>query len=272
MTHASFGSLLRRWRNHRRYTQLALAEQAEVSARHLSYLETGRARPSREMVLVLSSNLEVPLDERNRLLLSAGFAPAYASEGLDGAEARPVRRALRFLLRQHQPFPAIVVDPSWNLVLANDAYQRLARWLAGDPSLAGEPSRPDRIADRPPWVGSNPLLKLFDPNGLRPLVRNFEVCGAVMVGHLRRAARDDPSVLATLHRIEQMGPLPSPEVEGRLPLVVPLELTVRDEPLSMFTTMTMLGTATDTVLSALRLETYFPADEATDALLKHIGG
>lgn len=271
MSAPSFGSLLRRWRNLRRYTQLALAHEAEVSARHLSYLETGRARPSREMVLILASSLEVPLDERNRLLLSAGYAPAYRAEGLVGDDAEPVRRALRFMLERHQPYPATVVDPSWNLVMANDAYARLTQYIAGAPAVA--PPSPRRVWDGPPLAGTNALEQLFDPNGLRPMVRNFDQVGAMLLGHLRRGARDDPRVLDVIHRLEALGELPEPRTGGEtLPLVVPLCLDVRGELLSMFSTMTMMGTATDTVLSALRLETYFPSDAATDARLLAIAG
>ncbi|MEZ4441588.1 MAG: helix-turn-helix transcriptional regulator [Polyangiaceae bacterium] len=272
MAESSFGSLLRRWRTQRRFTQLALANEAEVSARHLSYLETGRSQPSREMVLALASSLEVPLDERNRLLLSAGYAPAYRADGLSARDALPIHRALRFLLERHQPYPATVVDPSWNLVMANDAYLRLTQWVAG--AEMGEPA-PRRIIDGPPLVGTNALIQLFDPMGLRPFVENFDEVAATLIGHLRRAARDDVGVLATLHRIERLGPIPSSPPtsgDGRLPLVIPLRLAVRGEVLSLFSTMTMIGTATDTLLAALRLETYFPADEDTDHRLRRVAG
>ncbi len=264
----SFGQLLRGWRNRRRFTQLALAHEAEVSPRHLSCLETGRSKPSREMVLVLASRLEVPLAERNRMLLSAGFAPAYSADGLEGKDAAAVSRALRFMLQRHWPYPATVVDPCWNLVMANDAYVRLSQWIGGANLAAADPGR---IHDQPPLRGTNILIQLFDPAGLRPMVRNFDTMAPVLLDHLRHTAREDAHALAMLHRLERLGPIPTGSTpDGRLPLVVPLELDVRDTRLALFSTMTMLGTATDTVLSALRLETYFPADESTDRRINEI--
>lgn len=251
----------------RRYTQLALADEAEVSTRHISYLETGRAKPSREMVMLLASQLEMPLGERNHLLLSAGFAPAYRTEGLASDDSQPLQKALRFMLRRHQPYPATVVDPQWNLLMANDAYTRLLGWFAGEQTSDADP---ERIIDGGPLVGTNTLEPLFDPNRLRPMVVNFDEVAGLFLGHLRRAARDDASVLATLQRLERFGPVAGVAGDGRLPLVIPLRLHVRGEMLTLFTTMTMFGTAMDTVVSSLRLETVFPGDEASDALLRRM--
>jgi len=260
------GEMLRAWRKRRRYTQLELAGEAEVSPRHLSYLENGRAKPSRQMVLVLASALEVPLADRNRLLLAAGYAPAYREAGLEGPEAEPIDRAFRYLLARHEPYPAAVVDPGWNVQMANDAYAKLIAFLVGTPGLL--PSRP--IHDAPPVRGSNGLTPLFDPSGLRPCVANFGEVAPVLLAHLRHAAASDAAARATLDRVEQFE-LPEDDPPApALPVVVPLVLTRDGTRLSLFSSMTMLGTAMDAVLSSLRLETFFPRDGATDAALRRI--
>lgn len=147
----------------------------------------------------------------------------------------------------------------------------LAGWLAGWPTPGQQP-RPERVVESSSIVGSNPLINLFDPEGWRPMVRNFDTIAPIMLGHLRRAARDPPAALGTLRQLEDFGlPLGSASHEGLLPLVIPLRLSPRkNEEISLFSTMTMMGTATDVVISTLRLETYFPADEAADELLRSI--
>ncbi|MGF1508910.1 MAG: helix-turn-helix domain-containing protein [Myxococcota bacterium] len=265
---SGFGEALRRWRKLRRYTQLDLAAEAEVSTRHLSCLETGKASPSRFMTLTLAEVLDVPMEETNRLLTLAGFAPAYRARGLEGPDAEPVRRAIWFLLGRHQPYPAVVVDPGWNAVMANDAYVRFSRWLwEGDASLV-EAAEPDRLHDGPPVAGNNVLLPLFDHERLRPLVSNFDVFAAHIFQHLRRAARDEPAAAQTLRSIEVLGGRPGPqEFDAVAPVVVPLELAVRDQSFRLFTTMTLFASSADTMLSSLRIETFFAADGETDRRL-----
>lgn len=266
---ASFGEALRQWRKRRRFTQLDLAAEAEVSTRHLSCLETGKAAPSRVMTLTLAEVLDVPMEDTNRLLALAGFSPAYRARGLEGPDAEPVRQALRFLLKRHHPYPAVVVDPGWNAVVANDAYVTFIRWLAGADAAA--PADPERLHDAAPVAGANVLTPLFDPARLRPLVSNLDAFGTHIVQHLRRAARDEPAAAETLRVLEAFGELPSPAAfDADLPIVVPLELAARGETFRLFTSMTLFGSSADTVLSSLRIETSFPADPATDARLRSV--
>jgi len=265
----SFGEALRRWRKLRRFTQMDLAAEAEVSTRHLSCLETGRASPSRLMALTLAEVLDVPMDDTNRLLALAGFAPVYRARGLEGADAEPVREAIAFLMRRHHPYPAVVVDPGWNTVLANDAYVTFGRWLVGTDSP--DPADPNRLHDEPPIAGANVLTPLFDPARLRSLVSNFDAFAAHIVQHLRRAARDAPAAAETLRGLEGLEELPTPGgFDANLPVVIPLELTARGETLRLFTSMTMFGSSADTVLSSLRIETFFPSDPTTDTRLRRI--
>lgn len=266
MQGSAVGQMLRTWRKRRRYSQLELAEHAEVSARHLSYLENGRSMPSREMVLVLASALKVPLADRNRLLLAAGFAPAYRSEGLASADAIPVDRALRFLLRRHQPYPAVVVDPGWNAQMANVAYLRLAAFLGGQPP---PPGCPEDVVTDPPLRGSNTLVPIFDPGQLRPLVVEFERVAPIMLAHVESMAKDDETARKTLRQLLAFGP-PTAHAQLSVPVVVPLTFVLGGQRLSLFSTMTMLGTATDTLLASLRLETLFPANDASDGALRAI--
>ncbi len=266
VTGGSFGELLRSWRRRRRFTQLSLALEAEVSTRHLSYLENGRAKPSREMIAMLTSVLEVPPLHRNEMLLAAGLAPQYPSTELDDASARHVRSAVEFLLARHHPYPAMVVDQAWTLVMANDAYVQLACHLQG-----AEGPRPDphKIHRGAPIQGSNALLSLFEDEALRGRVRNLPEFAAMALEHVRQAARTHPKAKDVEARIRRVvGSLPANT--GPVPLVIPLRLDVDGEVLTLFSTMTMLGTSADIVLSSLRIETQFPADPHSDALLRRI--
>lgn len=259
-----FGEELRHWRKRRQLSQSALAEQATCSPRHLSCLETGKAAPSRTMVLTLAEYLGVPLEKTNRLLTLAGFAPVYRSNGLSGADAEPVRQAFRFLLRRHHPYPAVVVDPGWWVHLSNDAYANFVIRLRGQVTT---PQSAEVIHDEPPIAGSNALLPLFDASGLRSRVRNFDQFAGSVLQHLRRAARDEPAAAATLEHLKNET-VPSFEPPAELPVVVPLQIAMDDFSLNLFSTMTMLGTSTDSVLTTLRIETFFPADEKSDAFFR----
>ena len=266
-TSATVGELWRDWRKRRGYSQLALALEADVSTRHVSYVENGRAAPSREMILVLATALEVPPGERNRLLLAGGYAPAYRDEGLDGAAAVHVQRAFSFLLQRHEPYPAVVVDPGWNVCLSNHAYARLMAFLGGQEP----PPRPSTsIHTDPPVQGSNTVVPLFDPARLRAAVTNFDDIAPVMLAHVRSAARDYESARHTLIQLEAFDPPRRGRAPSSMPVVIPLEIERGDVRLSLFTSMTMLGTATDTVLAALRLEALFPATDTSDAVLREI--
>ena len=167
------GELLRHWRGVRRLSQLALALEAETTARHVSFIETGRSQPSRAMVLRLARVLDVPIRERNQLMLAAGYAPVYAETGLAADGAALVAAALERMLDQHEPYPAVVMDRYWNILDRNQAAQRLFDWLMGD-----------RAGDGP----ANLIRRFFDPHGLRPYVANWEVAAGALLQRVHREA------------------------------------------------------------------------------------
>lgn len=253
----SVGSLLKYWRTTRSLSQLALAHEAEVSPRHLSFLETGRAKPSREMVLVLSSVLDIPLRERNALLLAAGFAPVYAETNLDAPELGAVRTALFAILRQQEPFPAVVMNHHWDILHTNDAARNFFALLLEGRATA-EPA--------------NVLRLMFDPNGLRPHVSNWEAVAETLIQRVQREAVGGVTDAATDKLLTEL--LAYPDVPQRLRQlnlatpsvpVIPVRFCKGDRSFNFFSTVTTLGTAQDVTLQELRIECFFPADTATDA-------
>ena len=256
------GQLLREWRERRNLSQLLLATGSAVSARHLSFIETGRSRPSREMVLHLAERLEVPLRERNRLLLAAGYAPAYGERGLDSEEMRPVREALQRFLAAHEPYPALVVDRHWNLLLANGAIALLIDGIA--PELLDPPS--------------NALRATLHPRGMAPRIINFGEWSAHLVHRVRReiAATGDPELEALLDELLTYpnvgGEPPSVEAAAAGEILLPLQLRHRDAQLSLFGTLTTFGTAADVTLAELSVEAFYPADAETAAALAALSG
>lgn len=253
------GPLLRDWRRRRRMSQLALALAAGVSARHVSFIETGRSSPSREMVLQLAAQLDVPLRDRNELLLAAGYAPVFGQRGLDEPEMVPVREALDLVLRGHEPYPAVVVDRHWGIVASNRAV-----------SLLTEGASPELL--EPP---ANVLRLALHPDGVAPRVVNLGQLRAVLLGWLRRQAvsTGDPA-LAALHAELSALPGPSPpSAESPLgEIAVPLRIRWRDEELSFISTITTFGRATDITVAELAVESYYPADAATAEVLRAYGG
>jgi transcriptional regulator with XRE-family HTH domain len=261
-----FGRLLREWRSARRRSQLELALEAEVSARHLSFLETGRAQPSREMVLLLGSVLEVPLRERNALLQAAGFAPAYRETDLSEPAMAEMVAALRLLLRQHEPFVAMALDRHWNLVMANQAYLGMLRMLLGETAAglaAYEVLPPPRL---------NVPLALFDPAGLRPHVANFDEVARDVLDRVRREASvgdaGAQALLADLERALGGGALGESPPRAHQAMVIPVEIRAGAGVLRFFTTITTLGAAQDVTLAELRIEAFHPADAATEAAVR----
>ncbi len=251
LTRPPVGELLRDWRQRRRLSQLDLANDAEVSARHLSFLETGRARPSREMVLRLAERLEVPLRERNELLLAAGFAPAYGRRGLDAPDMVAVTRALQRVLTAHEPFPALVVDRSWELVMANAGVAPLLDGVAG------------HLLEPP----VNVLRLSLHPEGLAPRIANLPQWRAHVLHRLGREAHltGDPG-LAALHR--ELTALPGGSDRSAPDgIAVPLRVRAGDEVLSFLSTVTTFGTAVDLTAAELSVEAFLPADERTADLL-----
>lgn len=248
------GGLLRDWRQRRRMSQLDLALDAEISARHLSFLETGRARPSRDMVLRLSEVLEVPLRDRNALLLAAGFAPAYAERRLDDPGMAAVRRAVDLVLGGHEPFPALAIDRHWTLVAANNAVGPLLSGVA--PGLLEGPV--------------NVLRLSLHPDGLAPRIANLAEWRAHILHRLRRQydASADP-VLADLLRELESYPRPGANRASVVHdsdtagIIVPLCLEIGGTVLKFLSTTTIFGTPVDVTLSELAIESFFPADAET---------
>jgi len=245
----TFGDLLRHWRRLRKLSQLDLAIQAEVSARHVSFVETGRTMPSSVMVLRLADHLNVPLRERNRLLVAAGHAPVFRHSPLQDPEFGRVRDALERILKAHEPYPAVAVDRRWNILLANSA---LAVLLDGvDPGLLRPPVNMMRLG--------------LHPRGLARRIRNLLEVRAHLLPRLGRQASNsgDPE-LASLHdELLAYGPngdTPTPD-----PADIALTVRIRhpEVDLCFINTITTFGTAFDVALDEIAVETYLPADEQT---------
>lgn len=255
---APVGRLLREWRSRRRLSQLELASEAGVSARHVSFIETGRAQPSREMLIHLAEHLDVPLRERNALLVAAGYAPLYERNELDSPEMDAVREALRTILTSYEPYPAAVVDRAWNLVDANTGIGVLVEEVAAE--LLAPPV--------------NVLRATLHPEGLARRIVNFEEWSSHLLTRLTRqvALTGDDELAQLLEELRGYPGVPHravfPELEGAEKVFVPLRLRYRDAELAFFSTVVTFGTALDITLAELVIEAFFPADEATSAALR----
>ena len=257
---APFGRLLRAWRGARGKSQLALATEAGVSTRHLSFVETGRASPSREMVILLAEALDVPLRDRNALLEAAGFAAMYRSTALDAAAMREIRHALARMLEASEPNPTLVVNRRYDVLLANRALARLTGALA------------------PAWQGpANVVEMLLAPTGLRPAIVNWaEITGHVVHrvrNELSASAQIDDADRALLARIAGADAELRAAPAGHTPppaLLVPMRLRHAGQRIDLFTAITTLGTPLDITLQELRIETLFPADDASRRALQPI--
>ena len=250
-TYVGVGELLREWRRRRRLSQLELSLDSSISARHLSFVETGRSKPSRETVVRLAETLEVPLRERNALLLAAGYAPVFAERALDSEEMEPVRAALDRFLRAHEPYPALVVDRCHDIVAANDALATLT--AACDPELLEAPANAVRVA--------------LHPRGMAPLTVNLEEWSAHLISRLRREAAitGDARLDALRREVEGYpGVAAEPPVAERTPeVVVPLRIRDGGRELAFISTISTFGTAVDITLSELSIEAFYPANAAT---------
>jgi transcriptional regulator with XRE-family HTH domain len=250
----SLGDLLRDWRRRRRMSQLDLAMEAEISARHLSFVESGRSRPSREMLLHLCEMLAVPLRERNAVLLAAGYAPVFPNRPLDDPALQAARAAIDLVLTGHEPYPALAVDRHWNLVAANRALP---------PLLAG--ATPDLLASP-----VNVLRLSLHPDGLAPRIANLAEWRGHLLARLRQqieASAD--AVLADLHR--ELSAYPAPEAQDAQhgdSIAVPLRYKSEAGMLSLLSTTTVFGTPVDVTLSELAIEAFFPADAETAERLR----
>lgn len=254
-----FGEYLRQWRLRRRLSQLDLAQEAQISTRHLSFVETGRSLPSREMVLRLAQRLDVPLRERNALLVAAGYAPMYRERPLDDPALAAARQAVELVLKSHEPYPALAVDRHWNLVAAN---RMLPHLLAGaDPSLLQGPV--------------NVLRLSLHPRGLAPRIVNLAQWRDHLFERLRQQiqATGDP-LLASL--LEELRGYAVPDgagerMEGEHPgVVMPFRFRSRLGVLNFISTTTIFGTPVDVTLQELAMETFFPADAMTGDVLREL--
>ena len=258
------GRLLRHWRHVRRKSQLTLAVEADVSPRHLGFVEIGRARPSREMVLILANALDVPLRERNALLLAAGYAPTYRETGLADREMAQARRALDGILRQQEPYPAVVMDRHWNLMLTNAAAPRFFGIFI---DLAGEPTP------------ANVLKLMFDPAKLRPFIANWEAVAEALIQRVHREAVGgvvDDEAARLLDTLLAYPDVPrrwrAPDLGAVLTPILPVEFRTGDLTMRFFSTVTTLGTPQDVTLQEIRIECFFPADAETEARARELAG
>lgn len=267
---SAFGELLRQWRLARRVSQLDLGLEAAVSARHISFIETGRARPSREMVLMLSEVLDVPLRERNALLLAAGYAPVYRETDLTDPQAAQVRQALVLILRQHEPHAAVAFDRHWNLVMANAGYAHLISFLMGAP---GDLFPPLTIIPPP---RPNLLRMTFDPAGFRSCIVNWEPVARELISRVRREAvwHQDEALRALLNDLLDSPGIPArwrePDFDSPQNAILPVELRAGDQPLRLFSTITTLGSPQDITLQELRIESFHPVDEETEKVVRSL--
>jgi transcriptional regulator with XRE-family HTH domain len=261
MNASTVGTQLRAWRLRRRLSQMELAANAEISTRHLSYLETGRANPSREMVLRLTAKLEVPLRDRNAFLIAAGYAPMYRQRSLEDPALAAAKQAVELILRSHEPFPALTIDRHWNLVSANRIVPQLLTGV--DSSLL-----------RPPV---NVLRLTLHPLGFAPKIVNLAQWRTHLLERLSHqvAVTADPVLIALLAELRA---LPAPDGEQHehcegeyLGIAIPFKFRSESGVLSFISTTTIFGSPVDVTLQELALETFFPLDEFTMGIMREMG-
>jgi transcriptional regulator with XRE-family HTH domain len=256
---SSIGDRLREWRQRRRYSQLTLAYDAEISPKHLSFVESGRSQPSRDMVLRLAERLEVPLRERNALLLAAGFAPVFKERTLEHPDLANVRKAIDIVLAGHEPYPALAIDRHWTLVAANSGVAPL-------------------LASAAPWLLQPPVnvLRLsLHPEGLAPRIANLTQWRCHLFARLRHQIdlSADPILIDLLEELHSY-PMPGGTADGHLSddqtahMVVPLRLMTERGTLAFISATMIFGTPVDVTSSELAIESFFPADAATMAALQ----
>jgi transcriptional regulator with XRE-family HTH domain len=251
------GELIRFWRTQRRLTQLELALAANLSTKHLSFVETGRSRPSRQLLIHLAQHLDLPIAERNRLLLAGGFAPPYLEQPYDGEVMRPLRVSLRQLLKAHEPNPALVVDGLWNLIEANRAAELL--WEDVDPELLEPPINILRLA--------------VHPGGLPKISSMTAACSAPLIHRLKRRSREDADAALgeLIEEVETYLPDEPPDGPATQP-VVSLELRTRLGDVRLFTVIATLGAPLEVTAANLAIETFLPMDAESAALLAELSG
>src|SRR5215218_4402826 len=247
------GELIRFWRTQRRLTQLELALDANLSTKHLSFVETGRSRPSRQLLVHLAQLLDLPIAERNRLLLAGGFAPPYLEQPYDGEVMKPLRESLRRLIEAHEPNPALIVDGLWNLIEANEAASLL--WDGVDPELLEPPINMLRLG--------------VHPGGLPRISSMTAACNAPLIHRLKRESREDgdEALGQLIDEVESYLPDRSPDEPATQP-VVSLDLQTRLGEVSLFTVIATLGAPLEVTAANLAIETFLPMDERSAARLR----
>ncbi|GAA5156873.1 helix-turn-helix transcriptional regulator [Pseudonocardia eucalypti] len=256
-TQPTVGDLLRKWRQHRRLSQLDLSIQADISTRHLSFVETGRSAPSRDMVMHLAEQLDLPLRERNQMLMAAGYAPVYQERALDTAPMAVIRDAVRQVLLGHEPYPAIAVDRQWNLVDGNAALPLMLAEV--DPALLEQPANALRIS--------------LHPDGMAPRIANLGEWRGHLLGRLRRQVEHTADLGLSELLEELLGypcadEVPLVEHPGPGDVVVPLRLCHESGELAFFSTVTTFGTPLDVTVAELAIEAFFPANQHTTEILR----
>jgi transcriptional regulator with XRE-family HTH domain len=258
-TSSSVGHELRRWRELRSLSQLALATQAEVSTRHVSFIENGRSRPTPEMIVRLAEVMQVPVGEQNRLLLAGGFAPRYPHRGIDDEALAPVMAGLRGLLDAHAPYPALLLDDHWDVIDANEPVDALVTGC--DPRLLEPPLNVIRLC--------------LHPRGLAPRIRNLPTWRAHLLHQLKQRITHtggDPDLVALQQDVTAYPSGGAPPASPLVDPVIPLEIEAEDGVLRFFSVASQVESASDVTLSGLHLETFVPADDTTRQLLKSVTG
>ena len=256
------GDLIRYWRKSRGLSQMGLALDVGISARHMSFVETGRSRPSRGLVLRIAERLRIPAREENLLLETAGHARQHLHSDPADPALRHAMKALRFLLDRHDPNSALVFDRDWDIVMHNEAHRRARDFFAKKPEL-------------PPTIRDNLLRLTFHPDGLRHSIVNWAEVAAVLLARVERELEEAPSarrLRALSEEVRSYGPLPDPSAvrDSQLQVLLPLHLCARDVEVRVFTVLSTLGAALDVTLQELRLETFFPVDAASERALHAI--
>lgn len=255
----TFPGECRRWRHQRKLSQLELSLRANVSQRHVSWLERGKSSPSREMVLRLAEAMDLPLRAQNELLQAAGFAPMYRESGLDTPDMTPVQQAIDRILSHHEPLPALVVDRLWRVQQTNAAADRLFSLVGDIKAVMRSLNGDDQL---------NLALLTLHPDGIRPLITNWDQAAPAFLRRLRQECLDsgDAERIANYEYLYELAqPMPEVTMPALLP-VVPLELNVNGLRLSLFSVISTLGTPQDITTDELRIETFYPNDETTAAL------
>lgn len=274
----SVGRLLRWWRNRRGFSQMELALSAGISPRHMSFVETGRSRPGRDVVVRLAEALDLPIRERNVLLESAGYARMYRESSLEEGELGRLRELLEMVLDRYEPYGAVVVDAEWRLLMANGAHRRLAEHILGADARRPGDGAGNHSADGATGGGERPnlLLQLFRPGGLGEKLVNWPEVAHHLLDRLRRQVAESPTrsgLRDLLETLEEMDLPPAPEARPpRLP-VLPMHFDLGDgTELRLVSFVSTFGAPQDVAVQELRLEAFLPADDASEAVMRNIAG